>query len=391
MNLIIKKKTINELLISAFVFISVIFPGDIYSLKKILFFVICIVNTKLIISSLASKRNGILAFFGFVFPTILFLYSSLMTGNILVAFSRSFAAYMFLLIFVVKRYEIDFEGILIKSIKIIMFATVLLALLDLIGIINVNTGFFRNEIMYGYGLGLMGKSPLYPFYYKIFFGTSPLLVILLFKKFNDSKYFITLLTLIALIISGTRANVLFPIFFLAAFYVLSTGNKSKLIKYAFVATAIACSIIFSGVIIQAFNEAFIVRGAVSDIVRQGHIEGIKELITNDPWIVLRGSGMGSEFYSYGSDAYVSSIEWSYIDLWRQMGFLFFILFLVFIGLPLFYRHEVGSYKKYAYITYLCIAATNPLLFSSTSYLVFIYMYYDLKKYKSVKEFCEWKL
>lgn len=385
MNLIIKKKTINELLISAFVIISVIFPGDIYSLKKILFSSICIVNAKLIISSLARKRNGILAFFGFVFPTILFLYSLLMTVNIVVAFSRSFAAYMFLLIFIVKQYKIDFEKILIKSITLIAFATVTLALLDLAGLINVNTGFFRNEIMYGYGLGLMGKSSLYPFYYKIFFRTSSLLVILLFKKFNDSKYFITLLTLVALIISGTRANVLFPLFFLVAYYVFDTGNKSKLIRYAFVATAIACTIIFSGVIIQNFNEAFIVRGEVSDTVRQGHIEGIKELITSDPWIILKGSGMGSEFYSYGRDAYVSSIEWSYIDLWRQMGFLFFFLFLVFITLPLFYKHEVGNYKKYAYITYLCIAATNPLLFSSTSYLVFIYMYYDLKKYKLVKE------
>jgi len=335
---------------------------------------------------LASKKNGILAFFGFVFPTILFLYSSLMTGNILVSFSRSFAAYMFLLIFVVKHYKIDFEKILLKSIKLIAFATVALALLDVSGLINVNTGFFRHEIMYGYGLGLMGKSPQYPFYYKIFFKTSPLLVILLFKKFNDSKYFTTLLTLTALIISGTRANVLFPLFFLVAYYVFATGNKSKLIKYAFIATVIAGSIIFSGVIIQAFNEAFIERGEASDIVRQGHIRGIKELIASDPWIILRGSGMGSEFYSYGRDAYVSSIEWSYIDLWRQMGFLFFFLFLVFISLPLFYKHEVGRYKKYAYITYLCIAATNPLLFSSTSYLVFIYMYYDLKKYKLDKEF-----
>lgn len=386
MNLSIKKKTINEFLISAFVFISVIFPGDIYSLKKILFFAICIVNTKLIISSLASKKNDLLAFFGFVFPTILFLYSTLMTGNIFVAFSRSFAAYMFLLIFVVKHYEIDFERVLIKSIRLIMIATISLALLDIVGVIDVNTGFFRNNIMYGYGLGLMGKSPLYPFYYKIFFRTSPLLVILLFKKFNDSKHFTTLLTLVVLIISGTRANVLFPLFFLTAYYVFARGNKSKLIKYAFVAIAISCSIIFSGVIIEAFNEAFIVRGEVSDTIRQGHIEGIKELIRNDPWIILRGSGMGSEFYSYGTSSYVSSIEWSYIDLWRQMGFLFFFLFLVFISIPLFYRYETGNYKKYAYITYLCVAATNPLLFSSTSYLVFIYMYYDLKKYKLVKEF-----
>lgn len=382
MNLTIKKKTINEFLISAFVFVSVVFPGDIYSLKKILFFAICIVNTKLIVSSLANKKNDLLAFFSFVFPTILFLYSAMITGDIVLSFSRSFAAYMLLIIFVVKGYGLDFEKILLKSIKLIITATILLVLLDLIGIIDVNTGFFRNEIMYGYGLGLMGKSPFYPFYYKIFFRTSPLIVLFLFKKFNDSKYFSVLLALAALIVSGTRANVLFPIFFIVAFYMFSTKNKSKLIKYTFIAIAIISVVFFAGNLLEVFNEAFIVKGEASDTVRQGHIEGIKDLVNNDPWIILRGSGMGSEFYSYGSDSYVSSIEWSYIDLWRQMGLLFFFLFLVFVFRPLFYWHEVGKYKKYAYVTYLCIAATNPLLFSSTSYLVFIYMYYDSKKLSS---------
>ena len=386
MNWTIKKKKINEFLVSAFVFISVIFPGDVYSVKKILFFIICIFNAKLLITSLANKKNYILAFFGFVFPTLLFLYSAMMTGNVLISFSKSFAAYMFLIIFVLKGYGINFEKILLKVIKLILLATILLVLLDLIGIINVNTGFFRNEIMYGYGLGLMGKSPYYPFYYKVFFKTSPLIVFFLFKNFNDSKYFTTLLALTALIFSGTRANIFFSVFFIITFYVFSTRNKSKFIKYTFIAIVIVSTVFLAGPLLEAFNEAFIVKGEVSDTVRQGHIEGIKALVKNDPWIILRGSGMGSEFYSFGSDSYVSSIEWSYIDLWRQMGFLFFFLFLVFISIPLFYRYETGNYKKYAYITYLCVAATNPLLFSSTSYLVFIYMYYDLKKYKLVKEF-----
>lgn len=375
----INKRIINEVLISAFIFISVVFPSDILNLKKVLFFSICLLNTRLIIRSLTNRKNGILVFFGFVFPTILFLYSSIMTGNILLSFSRSFAAYMFLLIFIVKHYEMDFEKKLIRFIKIIMTMTILLALFDAIGLINVNGGFFREEVMYGYRIGLMGKSPLYPFYYKIFFRTSPLLVILLFKKFNDSEYLLTFLTLTALVLSGTRANAIFPIFFLVTFYIFCSGNKSKLIKYGFVFIAITTSLIYFGTLMELFHETIVIKGEVSDSVRQGHIQGIKELIENDPWIIFRGSGMGSEFYSYGTGSYVSSIEWSYIDLWRQMGFLFFSLFLVFISLPLFYKHKVGKYKKFAYITYLCIAATNPLLFSSTSYLVFIYMYYDLKQ------------
>lgn len=374
-----KKKSLNEFIISAFVIISVIFPGDIYSIKKILFIAICLLNIRLIFHSLMNKTNALLAFFGFVFPTFLFLYSTVLTGNIAGAFSRSFAAYMFLIIFVVRYYEIDFEKMLLKSIKIIMIMTVSLVLLDFASVIDVNYGFFRNEIMYGYSLGLMGKSPAYPFYYKIFFRTSPLLVVLLFKSYNDGKYIITILSLAALIASGTRANLLFPIFLLSIFYVFYTGHKSKIIKLSFIFLTISLMIIFSSSLLEVFNEAFIVKGEASDIVRQGHIQGIKELVQNDPWIIFRGSGMGSEFYSYGIGGYASSIEWSYIDLWRQMGFGFFFLFLAFITIPLFYYNRAGKYKKIAYISYLLIAATNPLLFSSTSYLFYIYMYYDLQK------------
>lgn len=375
MKLSIKKKSINEFLISAFVGISVIFPGDIYGLKKILFLAICVLNLRLIFHSLMNKKNSFLAFFGFIFPTFLFLYSAILTTDILGAFTRSFAAYMLLIIFVIKYYDINYEKILIKSISSIMLMTLALALLDLLNVINVNYGFFRNNIMYEYGLGLMGKSSAYPFYYKIFFKTSPLIVILLFKSFDKRKYVTTFLALTALIISGTRANVLFPVFFLCLFYVFYAKNNSKIVKFAFVFTTISLMIIFSSSLLEVFNETFIVKGKASDIVRQGHIQGIKELVQNDPWIIIRGSGMGSVFYSYGRDSYVSSIEWSYIDLWRQMGFVFFFLFLVFITVPVFYHNKTS--KKIAYISYLFISGTNPLLFSSTSYLYYIYMYYDL--------------
>ena len=377
MRLSIKKKSINEILISAFVGISVIFPADIYGLKKIFFLIICVLNLGLIFHSLMNRKNSFLAFFGFVFPTFLFLYSAVLTTDVFGAFTRSFAAYMLLIIFVIKNYNINYEKILIRSINIIMLMTLALVLLDLLNIINVNYGFFRNNIMYKYGLGLMGKSSTYPFYYKIFFKTSPLIVILLFKSFDKRKYLTTFLALTALVISGTRANVLFPVFFLCLFYIFYAKNYSKMIKFAFIFTGISLIIIFSSSLLEIFNEIFIVKGRASDVVRQGHIQGIIELVQNDPWIIIRGSGMGSVFYSYGRDSYVSSIEWSYIDLWRQMGFLFFFLFLVFITVPVFYPNKTS--KKIAYISYLFISGTNPLLFSSTSYLYYIYMYYDLPR------------
>lgn len=380
MKFIIDKKIMNEFFINAFLFVSILFPNDIYNIKKILFFVIIIVNLRLIVSSLTNKKNRLIAFYGFIFPSLLVLYSSILTGNFLTAFFRSFTAYLFLIIFVVKYYEIDFEFLLMKNLRLIIILTLLIALFDLIGIIDVNSNKFLYKFFYEYNIGLIGKSSLYPFYYKIFFKTSPLFVFVLFKKFDNSEYIYTLMLIAALILTGTRANVLFPLFFILLFYFSSTkNNKSKIIKFILVLIAITCTIKYFNLINESLFETFIAKGKDSDLVRKGHIKGIKELITNDPWVILRGSGMGSEFYSYGVGNYTSSIEWSYIDLWRQMGFLFFFLFLIFIVIPIFYKIQVEKYKKYAYISYLFIAATNPLLFSSTAYIAYIYMYYSFNK------------
>jgi len=381
MQLLIKKKAINEILISAFVGICVVFPEDIYCLKKILFIIIILLNLRLILNSLIDKKNSLISFFGLIFPTILILYSSLLTGDLWVSFVRSFAAYLILIVFVIRYYNIDYEKILVKSISLIVFLTLLLVLMDLLKVIDVNTGFFRNNIMYGYGVGLMGKSPDYPFYYKIFFRTSPLIVILLFKSFDKGNYITTFVALAALIFSGTRANVIFPIFFLTYFYIFCSENKSRIIKFAFIFVSIIFIVTFSSSLFDMFYDTFIVKGQISDIVRRGHIEGICEHVKNDPWIIIRGSGMGSYFYSYGINSLTNSIEWSYIDLWRQMGFVFFSLFIIFITVPLFYTNGVDRYKKYAYVSYLFIAATNPLLYSSTAYLFYIYMYYNMQKNK----------
>lgn len=379
MKLIVNKKTINEMLISLFLGVCVIFPGDIFNIKKILFFLICLLNLQLLFISLTNKKNGFVSFFGFLFPTFLFLYSSILTSNILSSFARSFSAYIFLLVFIIKYYDINYEKILTKSINFVVFMTLSLVLLDLIGVIDVNTGFFRNNIMYNYDIGLMGKSQEYPFYYKIFFKTSPLIVIQLFRSFDKKKYITTLLSLSALIFSGTRANVIFPIIILFLFYIFFCKNRSKVLKFCFILATISLVCVFSIKIIDTLNEIFIIKGTASDIVRKGHIEGLKQLIKSKPWIVIFGSGMGSSFYSYGVNSYASSIEWSYLDLWRQMGFVFFSLFIVFILLPLFNKNKAGKFKKFAYVSYLLIAATNPLLYSSTSYLFFIYIYYDLYK------------
>lgn len=126
-------------------------------------------------------------------------------------------------------------------------------------------------------------------------------------------------------------------------------------------------------LINLLFQIIISRGAESDLVRLGHIRGLIEVFQNNPIFLLIGTGIGSSFYSYGVLQYVSSIEIPYLDLFRQMGFILFTIYMMFIMYPLkkIYRQK---HYLFMYVCYLLIAATNPLLFNSTFYLIYIYIF-----------------
>ncbi|NLM44523.1 MAG: hypothetical protein GX201_11010 [Clostridiales bacterium] len=370
MNVIIKKRLINKLLITLFVVVSIMFPNDIYNMKKLIFILLIIVNIKHIMIQIFYRKYRWCLFFGFIFPIGLFLYSVLLTSDLLNSFTRSYPAFLILIVIIIDYYYIDYENILLKSIEVLAIIIILIALLDIINIIDVNSGPIR-DFIYAHEIGYIGKSCQYPFYYKIFIKSSPLLVFLLFKSFNDSHHILAAMTTVSLILSGTRANILFSIILLIIFYL---NNQSLITKCNIIIISIIALVFMLPEFIELFQYIFITKGASSDIVRIGHLQGISELIQNKPSIIITGSGMGSYFYSYGRNAEVNTIELSYIDLWRQMGIFFFILFNIFIISPIFNINN-SMYKKMAYMSYLLIAMTNPLLYNSTSFLVYIYMYY----------------
>ncbi len=370
MNVVIKKRLINKLLISLFVVVSIIFPNDIYSMKKVIFISLIIVNIKHILIQIFYRKYRWCLYFGIIFPIGLFLYSVMLTSDLLNSFTRSYPAFLILIVIIIDYYYIDYENILLKSIEVLAIIIIFIALLDIVNIIDVNSGPIR-DFIYAHEIGYIGKSCQYPFYYKIFIKSSPLLVFLLFKSFNDSHHILAAMTTVSLILSGTRANILFSIILLIIFYL---NNQSLITKCNIIIISIIALVFMLPEFIELFQYIFITKGASSDIVRIGHLQGISELIQNKPSIIITGSGMGSYFYSYGRNAEVNTIELSYIDLWRQMGIFFFILFNIFIISPIFNINN-SMYKKMAYMSYLLIAMTNPLLYNSTSFLVYIYMYY----------------
>lgn len=364
----------NESLFAIFVSINVIFPGDIFSLKKILFFLILLLNLPSFLSALRRKEYRFVVFFGLIFPLGLIVYSTILSGNLWVSFTRSFAALLFLLLIVIREKKLDIERIVLNAVKLIVILTVGLVLLDIFHIIDINAswiGVLINDL----DMGGMGKSPGYPLYYKVFFRTSPLVVFLLFRSIHTSDYLWFTLSITTLVLSGTRANALFTLFFMTLFYLFYGNRKWIRTKYLAIYASISAGVVFIAYFVNIFVNLIIERGVASDTIRAGHVQGLIELVYNQPWILFLGSGMGSFFYSYGVHAMVSSIEWSFLDLWRQMGILFFSLYLLFILIPVFKRSFI-PYKRFAYLTYLFIGATNPLLFSSTFYLAIFIVYDD---------------
>ena len=370
------KRSINTVLLAFFVLVCMLMPVDVFSIKKVLMVLLVSINFLTVFTALNTSRNLYIMFFGFLFPSLLIAYSVILTGDWSTSFSRSYVLYMLLLIFVIQKYRIDYEHILLSGATVVMAITLLLFVLDITGISSVNTGYIRNDIIYKYKIGLMGKNTSYPFYYKIFLKTSPLIVFLVFKKFSQGKYLYALLAFAALFVSGTRANVGFTLIFMLLYSVNHKRKKTLPVLLALALLTALAAALFYAEIRNKLLIAFVSNTQISTTIRQDMLDSVWALAKQKPWVVLTGTGMGSSFLSLAKQVYLDSFEWSFLDLWRQMGLVFFSVFLIFALYPLRPRSRIAAEKKYAYMAYLCIAATNPLLFSSTAFLAYIYMYYD---------------
>lgn len=371
------KVRINHIVLFLFLAICMFFPGDPYNLKLAALAVLLIINAGDIIEKIGCAQYRVVLYFGFMFPIATMIQSSLLTSNIGAAISGAYSMVILLLLIPIVEQDIDYKRQVLILLKTMAVVTLLIAFADIIGVFNVNGPNFIRNSFYAYGMGLMGKSPAYSSYYRIFFKASPLLVILLDDAISrrDIKWMI--LSFGALWFSGTRANVFSAlIIFFFRYMVWNTGGITK-IKKLLMATAmlavvvLSFSRIYSGIAGQMNTS-----GAVaSDLVRQGEIQSYLEVFSN-PVRLLFGYGFGSAFYNYGRASLDLTSELSYFEMIRCVGLVFAVPFFGFVLYPIISSAVKPEYKL-SYICYLIIAATNPLLFSSTAMVMYIFLYQDI--------------
>lgn len=370
--------------ISLIMFIYVIFAAlCINNIKAITFLVLLLIGFPIIFKNL--RKINIISFFGFYYPLIVILISSVVSGDLVTSFKRTYCCFLLLLVILIKYYNIDYKKIFYITVWIITLITVLTYALDIFGIIDINQSNFIKNIIYKYNIGLMGKHESYYFYYSIFLYSSPLMIFLFFKNVSEKKNILSIIVFIGILASGERTPVFLTIFGFFIYEIIyeSKSYHKKIMMAIIIFIIMVFVVVFYGE--QLWNSIYdiiFIKGNISNNVRGDHIDSLIQLYKQKPLMLLFGSGMGTEFYTSAWGGKVTSdIELSFFNLIRQMGVPLFTLFLYFLIYPL-KNIKMERYEKMAYIIYLIVAALNPYLFDSTAYLVYIYMYefYKNKKY-----------
>ena len=192
---------------------------------------------------------------------------------------------------------------------------------------------------------------------------------------------VALLLLHLFVISGTRSSVLMPVF-LACLILFIFCRNGRYIRYLFYPAALLFCFLFVTLIMMLLME----EDEPSNLVKYAHLASYKELFNENPLYLLLGQGPATEFYSIGFRKMTLKTEWTYLELLRNYGMLCLPILYVILR-PLFelikqsIKYDSALTITAAYIIYLVIAGTNPLLLSSTGMLVILSAYSFLEHLK----------
>jgi len=299
--------------------------------------------------------------------------------NFAAAISNAYVMTYLLLVVIINHYDIKYERMFIFALSCLSVLITLSGALDIFGIVSINNNplleFFRirNEARVGYW-------PTTTFGYVLFFKASPLLVALVGYSYMKKKYFLLLISLVAMGFTGTRAN-LYAAFIVIIIYFL-IYRRTTIIKVLM--SLLACvGLVFILPYIFDFILDSSVKKMSTDLIKYNHFLSIMNFLADNPMYIFTGSGLGSYFFSTGIMDYTNLTELAFLDLFRQIGIIGFVPFMFFLVYPFKYLFREPEYQwlGVSYIGYLMIAFTNPLLFSSTPFALYVLVYLVYMKRK----------
>lgn len=213
-----------------------------------------------------------------------------------------------------------------------------------------------------YGFSILG----------VYFKTGPFMFFsyiysLYFLDIKYLKRIFVLLNLFALLVAGSRTPTLIAIL-ITVIYLYDRMKYNRLFKYVLL---YVCGFAFVFLTYKLATE----KGESSNELKFADFHSYVNDIFLDTTPVI-GAGLGSEFYSGGRNQLVAASEQTYMDIIRIYGLFLGTVLIILVYYPalVFLRSKYCHILKYqrfvmAYVLYMILAGTNPLLISSTGMLI----------------------
>lgn len=374
-------------------FVLIVDPTNvIFHIKEICFVLFCLINIK---SIRFNYFYIFILFLSILFFTLIFSFCSssfIFDEDFTLLYIKSFL-FLFLLCYV----YIDE----LRLCKIFLSCILAMSLLEIVIYILYSNYPSIASVIYTYvaeknfPIMLMGKRSFLNGrvnIFSVFYTTSPLIVMVLpicslfYLETRKKKYlFFTILLVLGLFFSGTRANILSCFLLLLLVYLINLYRKKKINSLGILISMFICVLVF---ILFVFLSD---KSDTSLSIKQEHIKSIMKLFDQNPIrYLLVGSGAGSLFYTTAWHRYTTNCEVVYIDLIRMFGLIPFLIMFFFMLYPvlLIYNNKnntkiENSVILLGYLQYLIIGGTNPLIIGSTGFCAIYIAYYlsnaDIKK------------
>lgn len=356
----------------SFLLYCFLLPANYFYIKPLLLVFTIVLYSDVIFKCVKVRVFNVIYFYSLGYSFISIAISILIgTGSVYDTLSFSYVWLILLLVPVIIEENINYLSIFLCLTLIIATAVNCIFFLDVFGIIDL----YQNpvgEFLKNSGDMQLGKGGLSTYGYNIFYKTTPLLIISLAYFVAKGKIILSAWLFLALCLSGTRANFVAGILTIGlCFFSDMFKNKEK-----FVIFVLALSVFLLIVYFFVLDD-FIIKSqakASSDDIKYSDVNDIVNLFLNNKLDILFGFGVGS-FFETSARGMVNTVEMTYFDYFRQVGAILFVLFIMFIACPVYYLIKFKiHWLSVAYILYLIVAGTNPLLVNSTAFMVYILVY-----------------
>ncbi len=374
-----KKRSINYILLSGFIITCALMPFKSFGLKQLFWGLLVFLNAGIIIESFIKYKYILI--FGLILPAWLFFDSVVAGGSV----SDSIRAiYIFSFIWIppiAMKYRVDLKRVFINVTFIMAILIDLFVVLHATGIIPLQSNFLAMWL-HDSGNAQMSYGSVAIFYYVFYLNACPLMLFTLIDALKTEKAIRTTIVLMALMFSGTRANIYLGFLTVISYFVVFKRNDWKKFVMIMIGGVVALYSIVR--LAPRFVEKVQIINSVKnsgDSIRDNRtLAAINEILGNAK-VFLVGMGANVPFKANGVLNYSS--EMSYIEIWRIFG-IFSLVGIVSMLLFILWKNRRNA-EIIAYMAYLAICAVDPFLMTSTGFLMIMYMFYlFMKKEQSTK-------